>query len=242
MAQANHWRKLLYFCNSRQKVEETARELTEIWAPYPVVAHHGSLDRGHRVEAEEIMVQNRVAVCVATSTLEVGIDIGDVDLVVLADPPLSMEMMQQRAGRGNRRSNLVHLAALFRTEDEHDQLAAMFGAMTKPAYLPRRYRPEKSVVVQQILSLLYQHRAGIAQADVITLMEPLANSDEVRAIVYYLGERGMCLLADQLLFPTPQLIDSGDLGEIHSNIPDHGDLRVVDVDSGRPIGHIRGYV
>lgn len=93
LAKANHWRKLLYFCNSRQKVEETAHELAEIWAPYPVVAHHGSLDRGNRIEAEEIMAQNRVAVCVATSTLEVGIDIGDVDLVVLADPPLSMETL-----------------------------------------------------------------------------------------------------------------------------------------------------
>ena len=89
LAQEHHWRKLLCFCNTRRKVEETAAQVSALWKPYPVVAHHGSLDHYQRQEAEEVMKQSPVAVCVATSTLEIGIDIGDIDLVVLAEPPWS---------------------------------------------------------------------------------------------------------------------------------------------------------
>ena len=58
------------------------------------------------------MKQSPVAVCVATSTLEIGIDIGDIDLVVLADPPWSLESLHQRVGRGSRRQNLIQAAAI----------------------------------------------------------------------------------------------------------------------------------
>ena len=44
--------KLLYFCNKRESVETVAAELAKLWHPYPVVAHHGSLNREVREEAE----------------------------------------------------------------------------------------------------------------------------------------------------------------------------------------------
>ena len=103
LARERGWKKLLVFCNMRESVERIGNALIGLWHPYPVVVHHGSLDRRIREEAEAGMKSAEVAACVATSTLEVGIDIGDIDLIVIAETPWSLSSLLQRTGRGNRR-------------------------------------------------------------------------------------------------------------------------------------------
>ncbi len=240
LAKTRRWRKLLYFCNTRKGVEETAGRLEALWSPYPVVAHHGSLDRHQREEAEEVMKQNSVAVCVATSTLEIGIDIGDIDLVVLGEPPWSLEALHQRVGRGSRRSDVIQAAALYRTEDERAVLELMFEAAAHGAYRSDAYAPDLSVVAQQTLSLLYQFRSGILRQSLLDMVGLLGTQDEVAAILRYLGEKGYCLELDGKLYPSSELLDLGDEGKIHSNVPDHNDYRVTNVDTGQAVGRIRG--
>lgn len=240
LAISQGWRKLLYFCNTRQCVEETASTLRELWDPYPVVAHHGSLDRREREETEEVMKHSRVAICVATSTLEIGIDIGDIDLVVLAEPPWSLEALHQRVGRGSRRADIIQAAALCRSEDEHEMLARMFEAAGKGYGRPDDYRPDLSVVVQQIFSLLYQYRAGVHRSELIDLVSQLAPPQDVSIILGYLMDKGYCLQIADSLYPSSELLDFGDEGKIHSNIPDQSEYIVVNVDSGQPVGRIRG--
>jgi len=93
LARERKWKKLLCFCNRRDSVETVATELARLWHPYPVVAHHGSLNHQVREEAETVMKEANVAVCVATSTLEIGVDIGDIDLIVLAEVPWSISVL-----------------------------------------------------------------------------------------------------------------------------------------------------
>ena len=240
LAQQRGWRKLLCFCNRRRSVEETAGELAVLWRPYPVVAHHGSLDRAQREEAEEVMRHSPVAVCVATSTLEIGIDIGDIDLVVLAEPPWSLEALLQRVGRGSRRAGVIQAAAICHTDAERELLQVMFEAAVAGAYRSGAYEADLSVVVQQTLSLLFQHRSGISWNDLVPLLRALATPTAVKAIVHHLIKKGYNLELGDLLFPTGELLDLAERGTIHSNIPDTGEHEVVDADSGRSVGRIFG--
>lgn len=240
IAKERNWRKLLYFCNSRRCVEETSERLRKLWRPYPVVAHHGSLERHQRHEAEEVMRHSQAAVCVATSTLEIGVDIGNIDLVVLAEPPWSLEALLQRIGRGSRRSGIIQAAALYRTQDEFNMLQAMFDAARSGTFLTVSYEPDMSVIVQQALSLLYQNRAGIPIQSLVELLGILGKKNDVISILNYLALKGYCQTFDRSIHPLSDLLDLAETGEIHSNIPDSSEYQVVDSASGRMIGRIRG--
>lgn len=240
LARAHGWKKLLYFCNLRESVEETASVLARVWYPYPVVAHHGSLSRRLREEAEALMKEAEVAVCVATSTLEVGIDIGDIDLVVLAEVPWSVTSLLQRIGRGNRRHGTVQVAALCASPDERSVLEAMFEAAVAGELPVQPYEPDLSVAVQQALSCIYQHREGLPDEEIIDLLSPLCSEYEARLILANLQGHGWTDRAGGRWFPSQKLMDAGEAGRIHSNIPDRSEYRVVDVDSGKEIGTVHG--
>ena len=77
----------LVFVNTRRLVERVARQLTERLGEDAVVAHHGSLARATRFAAEEKLKHGEVKVCVTTASLELGIDIGVVDLVCQIGSP-----------------------------------------------------------------------------------------------------------------------------------------------------------
>lgn len=81
--------KVLVFVNARRRADKLAYALRTRLAGcgYTVVAHHGSLSRSQREDAEQLVQSRDRIVLVATSTLEIGVDIGDVDLVVLDGPP-----------------------------------------------------------------------------------------------------------------------------------------------------------
>ena len=89
----------LVFVNTRRLVERVSHQLAQRMGEEAVVAHHGSLSRATRLAAEEKLKTGQVKVCVATASLELGIDIGVVDLVVQIGSPRSIGLMVQRVGR-----------------------------------------------------------------------------------------------------------------------------------------------
>jgi len=83
--------KLLVFCNTRKQTEEVALLFKRTWSyPHRVFVHHASLSKEERESAEQAMNREKVGICVATMTLELGIDIGDIDAVGLIAPPFSV--------------------------------------------------------------------------------------------------------------------------------------------------------
>jgi len=240
LARQKGWRKLLCFCNMRESVETVAGELAQLWRPYPVVAHHGSLSREVRDEAETVMREAGVAVCVATSTLEIGVDIGDIDLIVLGEVPWSISALLQRIGRGNRRDDVIRVAALAASEAERGLLTAMFELAKSGALPAQRYQPNLSVVVQQVFSCLYQHLEGMTGGALEALVAPLCSQDEARLIIEHLRRQEWVEWAAGRWYASTRLRDMGERGLIHSNIPDSKRYRVVDVDSGAEIGTVMG--
>ena len=89
----------LVFVNTRRLVERVAHLLSGRLGEDAVVAHHGSLSRAIRLAAEEKLKTGQVKVCVATASLELGIDIGVVDLVCQIGSPRSIGVLLQRVGR-----------------------------------------------------------------------------------------------------------------------------------------------
>ena len=89
----------LLFVNTRRLVERLAYQMSERLGEEAVVPHHGSLSQKIRHEAETRLKEGKVRVCVATSSLELGIDIGSVDLVCQVGSPRSISLLLQRVGR-----------------------------------------------------------------------------------------------------------------------------------------------
>ncbi|NLO11288.1 MAG: DEAD/DEAH box helicase [Candidatus Cloacimonetes bacterium] len=109
----NNNRKLLLFADSRKECERLSSSLSssDILAPFLLV-HYSSLSQQVRVETERKFESSKSALCIATSTLELGIDIGDIDAVIIWGCPDGVESFMQRIGRGNRRSNKVNVICL----------------------------------------------------------------------------------------------------------------------------------
>ena len=92
-------RTTLIFVNTRRLCERMAKHLAERLGEGAITAHHGSLARDHRLEAEQALKSGRLRALVATASLELGIDIGHVDLVVQVGSPGGLSAFIQRVGR-----------------------------------------------------------------------------------------------------------------------------------------------
>jgi ATP-dependent Lhr-like helicase len=103
----------LIFVNTRWQAEMTFSELWRINEDsLPIALHHGSLDRGQRRKVETAMAAGRLRAVVATSTLDLGIDWGDVDLVIHVGAPKGASRLAQRIGRSNHRLDEPSLGLL----------------------------------------------------------------------------------------------------------------------------------
>src|SRR5207249_9133414 len=92
-------RSTLVFVNSRRLAERLSSRLNELAGEELVRAHHGSIAREQRLQIEEELKAGRLPALVATSSLELGIDMGAIDLVIQIESPPSVAAGLQRIGR-----------------------------------------------------------------------------------------------------------------------------------------------
>ena len=122
----------LVFVNTRRLVERVAHQLSERLGEDAVVPHHGSLSRATRLEAEQKLKSGQVKVCVATASLELGIDIGVVDLVCQIGSPRSIGLLLQRVGRSGHTVGGTPKGRLFPlTRDELVECSALMMAVRR---------------------------------------------------------------------------------------------------------------
>lgn len=125
-------RTTLVFVNTRRLVERVSHLLSQKIGEENIVAHHGSLSRKTRQKAEERLKNGDVRVCVATSSLELGIDIGAIDLVCQIGSPRSIGILLQRVGRsGHSKSGFPKGRVFPLTRDELIECAALIYAVRK---------------------------------------------------------------------------------------------------------------
>ena len=123
-------RTTLVFVNTRRMAERAARHLADLLGKDAVAAHHGSLARELRLDAEQRLKRGELKVLVATASLELGLDIGDVDLVCQLGSPRSIAAFLQRAGRAGHAVGGTPKARLFpQSRDELVECAALLDAI-----------------------------------------------------------------------------------------------------------------
>ena len=106
-------RSTIVFCNSRRLAERLAQRLNELAGEELVRAHHGSIAREQRVAIEEALKDGRLPAIVATSSLELGIDMGAVDLVIQVESPTSVARGLQRIGRAGHQVDAPSRGVIF---------------------------------------------------------------------------------------------------------------------------------
>lgn len=153
-------RTTLLFVNTRSQAERLFQELWRINdETLPIALHHGSLDVGQRRKVEAAMADNRLRAVVATSTLDLGIDWGDVDLVVHVGAPKGASRLAQRIGRSNHRMDEPSKAILVP--------ANRFEVMECQAALDANYLGAQDTppLRDGALDVLAQHVLGMAVAE-----------------------------------------------------------------------------
>ncbi len=149
-------RSTIVFVNSRRLAERLAQRLNELAGEELVRAHHGSLAREQRVEIEEALKAGRLPALVATSSLELGIDMGAVDLVIQVESPLSVARGLQRIGRAGHQVDEPSRGVIFpKYRGDLLEVAVVTRAMHEGAIEP-------TVVPHNPLDVLAQQLVAIA--------------------------------------------------------------------------------
>lgn len=143
-------KKLLVFVNSRKECEAiTDRIRSSGIDPTRVFAHHSSLANDIRLHVEDAFSEITSGVCIATPTLELGIDIGSIDLVILYGTPANWQSLAQRVGRGNRRTG--HIEALLCVPDSSARPTTLVDHLTFQALLAEAFQEQPTAVAAHAL-------------------------------------------------------------------------------------------
>ena len=203
IASLHRGEKRLVFCDSRQLVEEIGAALRE--RGVTTFLSHASLPLDERRRAEQAFAEARDCVIVATSTLELGVDVGDLDRVIQVNDPPSVAAFLQRTGRTGRRAgsrrNCLFLALNQGALLWSAGLLHLWGqGYVEPVVAP----PEpRHIVAQQLLALcLQEHRIGSRLwVEAWNGLAPFDRSAE--PILRYLVEQGFVDQDGELLFVGP---------------------------------------
>jgi ATP-dependent Lhr-like helicase len=147
-------RTTLVFVNTRRQAERLARHLSERLGDQNVTAHHGSMAKESRLDAESRLKRGELRALVATASLELGIDIGDVDLVCQLASPRSIAAFLQRVGRSGHSIGGTPKGRLFPlSRDDLVECTALLAAVRR-GELDRIHMPAKplDVLAQQIVA------------------------------------------------------------------------------------------
>lgn len=250
---ARNVKKVLAFCQSRAECEDFAYRFRR-GTPFGerVYAHHANLAARTRHAVEEKFATLDAALCFATSTLELGIDIGDVDLIVLIGAPDNIASFLQRIGRGNRRTRRTRVVCFYRNEREH----ALFRVFLKQALRGQNMLTNSnelfnpSVVVQQLFSYIKQTRTNEIEPNAAYELfatpqgEPLLSKEHYNQIIERLiAENYFAPSFGTLLKPSEKWEELYERREIYTNIGnDNQAIEIIDEITGRRIGFLENKI
>ena len=152
----------LVFVNTRRLSERLALALTDRLGEGSVSSHHGSMSKEHRHNAEQKLKDGKLKVLVATASMELGIDVGSVDLVVQFSSPKSIAKFLQRAGRSGHSVRGTPKGILFPlTRDDLAECTALLNCIAQ-GQLDRILMPEKpmDILAQQIVAEVAANSVG----------------------------------------------------------------------------------
>lgn len=235
--------KALVFVNSRSTAERLAGTLRGRVENLHI--HHSSLSAETRKAAEDAFLSRDGACIICTSTLELGIDIGDLDVVVQVGPPDSVSSFLQRMGRGGRRGQPAHMAWVLANACELLCSCAIIEcAMDRMVESLRPPEKPYNVLLQQIFLLLHnQGRAGRGTIAKDLLKMPVFSGigmDDLKNIVSHLvAENYLTTDGEMLMTGTEaeRVLGRSNWKDLYSVISGGGEFRAVTPD-GEVVGRL----
>ena len=230
--------KILVFCNSRKRVDTLSANMrTAIESNgYKVCAHHGSLAKKVREGAEEVLRSFDRVVLFATSTLEIGVDIGDVDLVVLDGPAPDISSLLQRIGRGNRRTQKTRVMTCAGDMAEVIIQSAMIEAARNGDLGLGHNGLCYGVMVQQIASYIFQGPLrSRSRSALVSFITQCASGLDAHVLLDTLVQQEEFHEDGSGVRLNDSWRDRSGRGDIHSNIEGSLGTSIVDMDTGEGI-------
>ena len=236
-------KKAIVFVNSRSDAEKVIKSLKGRLDHLAV--HHSSLSPEMRREAESAFTREGSACIVCTSSLELGIDIGDLDVVVQLGPPGSVSSFLQRMGRSGRRGTPPYVAFILRDSCELLCTVAVVECASRKEVelLIPHARPYNVLVQQLLLSVVREWR--ISERKLVMSLQSLTPFQEIpapviRALVRHLKDADYLVSDGEMLMPGPKAekeFGQANWKDLYSVIQGGGELRAVTPD-GEVVGRL----
>ena len=236
-------RKALVFVNSRSIAEKLMRSASGRIRNLHI--HHSSLSLATRKESEEAFSSQDGACIICTSTLELGIDIGDLDVVVQVGPPNSVSSFLQRLGRSGRRDKAAYVAWLLKDPCELlCSVAIIECAMKKEVEPLTPLKKPYNVLVQQVFLYLFRHARASRRQLLTSVLSHSAfaniRPEMLDRIVTYLIEQGYLTPDGEMVMPgetAEREFGRSNFKDLYSVISGGGEYRAVTPD-GEVVGKL----
>ncbi|MEM0123660.1 MAG: DEAD/DEAH box helicase, partial [Conexivisphaerales archaeon] len=188
-------RKSLVFTNTRSEAESLVNRIRLIDPKFPIAIHHGSLSIGSRSSAEEGLKAGKVMGVICTSSLELGIDIGDLDVIVQYNSPRQASKLIQRVGRSGHSLSKVSKGIII-VQDSDDALeAAVLAKRAIEGNVESINVPVAPLdVMQQQIAGLIMERTVIKDRELVFLLNSTypyhaVTLDSIISVINYMSER-----------------------------------------------------
>jgi len=233
-------RTTLVFVNTRPTAEGLAARLHRLAPDLAIAVHHGSLSREVREDAERAFRDGQLRALVATSSLELGIDIGVIDHVVQFGSPHQVGRLLQRIGRsGHRADRTIHGTVLSLDDDDLEEAAVLARRADRGEVEPASWRTRNRLAAAQQIVATLRAEGSVDPARLVAILRAAApvadlSDGEWRELIDYLVEL-------RLARPSADRLTSG-RATLHrfyaslSLIPDERTYRLRDIATRRVIG------
>ncbi len=233
----------LIFTNTRPLAEALSNRFKAWDEAFPVSIHHGSLSRDHRVRAEKDLKYGEIQGLICTSSLEMGIDVGRIDLCIQYNSPREVTRLIQRVGRSGHRIGGVARGVVIVMDSDDALEAVVIGRRARTGELEkvRIVRNSLDVAMHQIAGLLLEYgripRDELLETFRRTYNFSTLDEEDLNALLRYMGMLGIARYMDNTAQKPPRtkrLIEY--YFENLSMIPEEKQYLVVEEESGDPVG------
>lgn len=179
ISQLHRGEKRLVFCDSRSRVEDLSISLRALGVD--VFVSHAALSADTRRQAEQAFAERQNCVIVATSTLELGLDVGDLDRVIQIDAPGSVASFLQRLGRTGRRAGSRRNMLFMATRDDGLLESLAIVALFEQGYVEPVSSPPLPyhLVVQQLFAMLFERGLELEEKEFLSLLGRVPGFSEI---------------------------------------------------------------
>ena len=211
ISQLHAGEKRLVFCDSRSRVEDLSQALRS--RGVNVFVSHAALSADLRRQAEQAIAEGQNCVIVATSTLELGLDVGDLDRVIQIDSPGSVASFLQRMGRTGRRQSTQRNTLFLATHDQGLLASLAIVSLFLKGYIEPVQAPPwpLHILVQQLFSMLFERGLELDEPTFVQTLERVPEfrerlSDSWPEVIDFLCAKGF-------LRREGKLFNLGEIGE-----------------------------